>query len=148
MIKMPTQTLNAASIVYGEYVTLETVICCECACPFAIPQQLKQGLKDSGNLFYCPNGHSQHYSLSTVQRLKDELAEKERYAKYREETLKDLRERNEHLSNVVRVTKGHVTRQKNKLKRVAAGVCPCCDKTFADLAEHIKTVHPEELGGD
>jgi hypothetical protein len=148
LIIMAETMLNQERIVYGIMVTMETVICCECSVPFAMPQQLKQHLKDTGNSFYCPNGHSQHYTRSTVQKLKDEIAEKERALEWKGRQLKSMQERNQHLGNVVRVTKGHVTKQKNKLKRVAEGVCPCCDKTFKDLAEHMRTKHPEELGGE
>jgi hypothetical protein len=29
-------------------------------------------------------------------------------------------------------------------KRTAAGVCPCCNRTFQQLARHMKTRHPEQ----
>ncbi len=38
--------------------------------------------------------------------------------------------------------------EKNKLsrqlKRVNKGVCPCCNRTFVNLANHMKTTHPEK----
>jgi hypothetical protein len=40
-------------------------------------------------------------------------------------------------------TRGHMTRLK---KRVAAGVCPCCNRTFQDLAKHMKGQHPKYVG--
>ncbi len=39
-----------------------------------------------------------------------------------------------------RAEKGHKTRIK---KRVANGVCPCCNRSFKDLARHMKGQHPE-----
>jgi hypothetical protein len=36
------------------------------------------------------------------------------------------------------------TRYKNKLAR---GQCPCCKATFTDLAEHIKSEHPDFAEG-
>jgi hypothetical protein len=30
-----------------------------------------------------------------------------------------------------------------KLSRVSAGVCPCCNRTFQNVARHMKTKHPD-----
>ncbi len=30
---------------------------------------------------------------------------------------------------------------KRLMRRVSAGVCPCCNRTFSDLARHMKTKH-------
>jgi hypothetical protein len=33
---------------------------------------------------------------------------------------------------------------KTKIKnRVAKGVCPCCNRTFQNLADHMKSKHPD-----
>lgn len=69
-------------------------------------------------------------------------------------TVKDQRDtarRNYHLQqNVTRAVersltahKGHTTRLKN---RIAAGVCPCCQRTFVNLARHMKGQHPNYKG--
>jgi len=36
--------------------------------------------------------------------------------------------------------KGQLTKTK---RRVANGVCPCCNRTFADLSAHMHGQHPE-----
>lgn len=36
--------------------------------------------------------------------------------------------------------RGVLTRLKN---RVAAGVCPCCHRSFKQLSEHMKMKHPD-----
>lgn len=145
---MPAQVQNAEAIIYPTVVNLETIRCCECSVLFAIPQQLKEHLEDSGDWFYCPNGHRQHYTKTTIQRLKEELEQKKRFLEYGDKRLQILQDRNTHLSNTLRVTKGHATRVKNKYKELAGGVCPCCKKEFKNLADHMKELHPEELGGE
>jgi hypothetical protein len=43
--------------------------------------------------------------------------------------------------------KGQLTKHR---KRSAAGTCPCCNRTFANMGRHMKTKHPEfveEQGG-
>ena len=32
---------------------------------------------------------------------------------------------------------------KRQAKRTAAGVCPCCKRSFVQLSRHIKTKHPD-----
>ncbi len=33
-------------------------------------------------------------------------------------------------------------------KRAANGVCPCCNRTFSDLARHMKAKHPDFAEGE
>jgi len=40
----------------------------------------------------------------------------------------------------VSAARGRVTKIK---RRVQHGVCPCCNRTFSNLASHMKTKHPE-----
>jgi chemotaxis response regulator CheB len=40
-------------------------------------------------------------------------------------------------------TRAQLTKTK---KRVANGVCPCCNRTFKQLARHMKAKHPEFVG--
>lgn len=42
-----------------------------------------------------------------------------------------------------RAQKGQNTRLK---KRIAAGVCPCCNRSFANLREHMAGQHPDFTG--
>lgn len=30
-------------------------------------------------------------------------------------------------------------------RRTAAGVCPCCNRSFVQLARHMKTKHPDHV---
>jgi hypothetical protein len=93
-------------------------------------------LRRSGRTFYCLNGHEQHYSESTKQKLreaKDALA--------RERARADqLRADRDAADRRVSAAKGQVTKIKN---RVGRGVCPCCNRTFADLGAHMATKHPD-----
>lgn len=44
------------------------------------------------------------------------------------------------LADIQERVKGEVTKLK---KRIANGVCPCCKRSFCNLAAHMKTQHPE-----
>jgi hypothetical protein len=104
------------------HITLETLDCCNCGIPFAVPADYCAHLREHPELsFYCPNGHSMHYPGKTE-------AEKQKERADRAE--QDLAaERREH-----RRTK----------RKAAAGVCPVkdCRRPFENLARHIATKHP------
>lgn len=116
--------------------TTYTVIdCCNCGALFAVPDQVDEELAQTGRLFYCPNGHGQSYTESTdaeLRKAKDALA--------REQACNDqLRAERDASDRRASAAKGQVTKLRN---RIARGVCPCCNRTFADLAAHMATKHP------
>jgi hypothetical protein len=110
--------------------------CASCGVEFAVSDGYDSRRRDDGRRFYCPNGHTLSYSDTVYDRLqkaKDALArEQARHDQTRAQ--RDATERSR------RATKGQLTRVKN---RVAKGVCPCCNRSFADLAAHMATKHPE-----
>jgi hypothetical protein len=83
-------------------------------------------LRDKKN-FYCPNGHSQAYiGESDVEKANRLLRE----------------EQDRHKRTLERVNEAE--RERDKLKRrVKAGVCPCCKRTFKQLFAHMKHKHPD-----
>jgi hypothetical protein len=125
-------------------VTIEAVNCCACGTPFGIEATLNKNLLASKGEFYCPNGHPQHYtgeSLATkAARLEKELEaarQDEQWWKQRaNKNAADLKVTKSQL----RGTKAALTRTK---KRVANGVCPCCNRSFTNLQRHMSTKHPE-----
>jgi hypothetical protein len=106
--------------------TLSTEICCSCGVHFAIPELLQKKLRETHNNFFCPNGHPQHYTgKSEAEKLREEL-------KRKEQELADTVKQKLEVENEMIRTK----------KRIAAGVCPCCNRTFKQLAAHMKNKHP------
>lgn len=130
---------------YHETIVLETVTCCSCGMAFAMPDSYLRGLREKGDSFFCPAGHSQRFSEPEVKRLKKEVEaakrQTEQYKKWYNAEQRD----HEHTRNRLRATKGVLTKTK---KRVANGVCPCCNRTFKDLARHMAGQHPEFTRGD
>lgn len=113
------------------------ITCGKCAIRFAVPQSFYDIRQVDSATFYCPLGHSQHYPAGkTEKQLANERAEwLERQLANRDEDLRS--ERASHSA-----TKGQLTKAK---KRAAAGVCPCCHRSFVQLSRHIATKHPEML---
>lgn len=108
--------------------------CCNCHVVFAMTDDLVARRRDDHGTFYCPNGHPQHYTgKSTAERLREQLDDAYGYAN-RVASERDAVERS------ARALRGHLTRQK---RRAAAGVCPCCNRSFAALANHMTSKHPD-----
>lgn len=124
---------------------LVTEACCNCNMLFAMPNELKErALKKrgpNGIVFYCPAGHRQWYVGETeedkLRRERDRL--KQDQAWY-EDRNRQLREEADHQRHRANGYKGHATRI---TKRAKAGVCPCCNRTFKQLAAHMASQHPQ-----
>jgi hypothetical protein len=114
--------MNATTI--RQAVTLTSVTCCSCSVLFAMPEVLRARLQRDGGSFYCPNGHAQHFTQSETTRLRAKLDEAMRTnTQLAADLAAEQRER-------ARIT-----------KRVSAGVCPCCNRSFANLARHMASKH-------
>lgn len=104
--------------------------CITCGIVFGVPTEWRSRRLEDHEMMYCPNGHRQHYlGKSEAEKLRDEL-ERERRAK--QMALDSARMESEQRQKAER-----------KLKRVNRGVCPKCNRTFAELARHMQTKHKE-----
>lgn len=128
----------SVQIYTGQLVVQE---CYLCSMTFGVPASFdRERLEDHGN-FYCPAGHSQHYIGKTeVQKQRERADQLERRLANREEDLRSERASHQMTEHRRRAAKGQLTKTKN---RVANGVCPCCNRTFADLGRHMAGQHPE-----
>lgn len=125
---------------YHETIVMETVTCCNCGMTFAMPERYKRKLVEEGGSFYCPAGHAQHFADPEVPRLKKEIEAAKRKAGQFESWYKAEQSDHQHTRDRLRATKGVLTKTK---KRIAHGVCPCCQRTFADLQRHMHGQHPD-----
>lgn len=111
----------------------EVIHCCNCGVPFAIEQKQHNRLQDNHKWFYCPNGHSQHFTgPSEAQRLRADLERKTQMldaATARADSAEGKLHRVSNSNRKMRV-------------RIANGVCPCCNRTFQNLMAHMKSEHP------
>jgi hypothetical protein len=123
-------------------VSMETLTCGECGIEFAVPLgwlNARRGSKEAEGKFWCPNGHGRQFRESELERTKRELAAAKEKAE-REERWRHEAEKN--AKNARAQAKAERTRRENLAKRVAAGVCPCCHRTFQQLARHMAAKHP------
>ncbi len=138
-------TATAVSIAYSREVLIEKKIhvleCANCSIDFGIGDLFMKERRKDHATFYCPNGHRNYYP----QKNTEEQAIAERDAA-RELAARESRRRKaaedaaKHAEYQRRYAKGQLTKMR---KRIANGVCPCCNRTFANLAEHMAGQHPD-----
>jgi hypothetical protein len=118
-------------------VEMYTVHCCtECGVDYAMTNAYEDRRRKDHRTFYCLNGHQQYYPQQNE-------AEKERARAERLE--RQLANRDEDLRSVrasLTATKGQLTKTR---KRVGNGVCPCCNRSFANLQRHMTGQHPDYI---
>lgn len=110
--------------------------CCNCRMPFAMTADLQRARRDDHKTFYCPQGHPQHYTgPSEADKLRKEV-----------ERQRQMREAEESRRLRVETERDEVARAHNRMRtRVMNGVCPCCNRTFQNLMQHMKTEHAGEF---
>lgn len=119
-------------------VTFEIIDCADCGLQFAMTQDFLTRRRQDHQTFHCPRGHRQNYGEKTdIDRAREETNKVQ--AKLNEQ---------EHLRLVAEKKMKEAEAEAMRLKnRAAHGVCLCCNRTFKDLADHMKTRHPQEIPG-
>ncbi len=117
--------------------TLITRCCSECSVIYAIPVRMRERAMESGGSWYCPNGHNQSPIGKTLeQKLEQERARAGRLAAELDQTAASAS------AQRAAATRARNERDRAK-KRHAAGVCPCCNRSFKQLRRHMKSKHPD-----
>lgn len=124
--------------VEGDYVE---ITCWKCKTRYCLPRVLYTAAKASDDIsFHCPYGHSAHYPSGPTDedklrqerdRLRQQLAQKD-------DEISRQRDMREGVERRLSAAKGQVTKIKN---RVGHGICPCCSRSFENLARHMASKH-------
>jgi hypothetical protein len=91
--------------------------------------------------FYCAYGHGQMFAVGETEadKLRRERDRLQQRLAQKDDEIAFQRKNREEVERRLSATKGVVTRLRN---RVGAGVCPCCTRTFGNLARHMQSEHP------
>lgn len=124
-------------------ITIKSVSCGSCGILFGLDSAFMDARLDDGKSFYCPNGDFISWKAANEAerielRLRMELDAARSLARRESERARTADYQR-------RAAKGQLTKTK---KRVAAGVCPCCNRTFQNLGRHMAGQHPDYAGGD
>jgi uncharacterized Zn finger protein (UPF0148 family) len=120
--------------------TLEIILCTSCGITFAAPDFFLEARRKTGDLFYCPNGHGRVYRESELDKARKEADQ----LRTQLTASRDQRNAAEAAADTARrsaaATRGHLTRER---RRSAAGVCPCCHRSFKQVRAHMRGQHPD-----
>lgn len=126
---------------YDYTATLVIIRCGKCELQFGMPQAFYNARRADHATWYCPAGHPRVFTgKSEEEKQRDRAEALERRLANREEDLRSERAAHKLTEHRRRAAKGQLTKTK---KRVANGVCPCCNRTFADLGRHMSGQHPD-----
>jgi hypothetical protein len=132
--------------------SLTVVQCWSCHMTYAIPDSLYRsakkypGERSDGWRLFCPLGHEWWYvGESDEDRLRRQLS-------IQRDATAHERARRDQAEAAARAQKAAKTRIKNDRdrikRRVASGVCPCCNRSFKNLKRHMSSQHPGFAEGE
>lgn len=130
---------------WNEFRTIE---CYLCGTGFAVEATLYNARLRDQRSFWCPNGHQQHFTGTTpeARKIRELEAERDRLKRERDAAT-TARSWAESRAKGANIAAGLAKAAKKRLEqRVSRGVCPCCHRTFKQLAAHMKTKHPDVVG--
>ena len=121
--------------------------CNGCGIAYGLPAGFIEARREDHKSWTCPNGCVRHFPPGTSE------ADKLRKEVERLQQQRDLARQDRDWQREQRLTaerqraaaRGQVTKIKN---RVAKGVCPCCNRSFANLAKHMAGQHPDYAAGE
>lgn len=118
------------------------VNCGECGGVYGILEQVREQKHRDGACWACPYCRTRwgYSGKGENARLKRELKQKQRALDIQRKRTEWAKEEARHNERRRRAEKAAKTRIKN---RIANGVCPCCNRTFKQLAAHMKNKHPD-----
>lgn len=114
--------------------------CITCDMLFFVPKEFQDRRRKDKMSFYCPLGHAQAYAESEADRLRRERDRlKQDAARLEEEKAQAWRavEEAEAARCAAEAAKARIE------KRVGAGICPCCSRSFSNVSRHMKAKHPD-----
>ena len=100
-----------------------------------MPNEYNDRMRKTRRTFFCPSGHPMDYppGESEATKLKRQL----------EQTRNNL-EAAQGQAAIAKLERDEIARAHTRMRdRVRNGVCPCCTRSFQNLAQHMKTEHPE-----
>jgi RNase P subunit RPR2 len=116
-------------------VTLESMQCASCGCQFAIPAAMARRYREDGAFVRCPNPKCEWPSFHIVENV---VAKLERQLRDQKAALEREQQSHQMTKNMA---KAEAKKAARIAKRIHAGVCPKCNRTFQQLARHMKSKH-------
>ena len=116
--------------------------CITCGVRYTVPKSMWDKQQTEGGFHKCPNGHSLGWNEDGCEnaKLRRERDRLKQQAARKDDEINWQRDQRETAERSASAYKGQVTKLK---KRAKAGVCPCCNRTFQNLARHMESKHSD-----
>lgn len=132
----------------GHVISMETVLCARCGLLYALPEALIKAARAKGHgeiTWRCPNNSCSamnwgYHGKSEADKERERRESAEAAAKWERDRAARLSATLDQTKASLRSQKGATTKAK---RRHAAGLCPCCNRTFQQLTRHMATKHPD-----
>jgi hypothetical protein len=109
--------------------------CGTCGVWFTVPEIVWENHRREGGYHACPSGHMRGW------RTGDEEREREAVRLERDRLKQDAARLEDELVTERRRAEAAEKKVLQVRRRATAGVCPCCNRTFANVQSHMKTKH-------
>lgn len=109
--------------------------CISCGVVYTCPERVIEHQRKVGGYHTCPNGHSQGWTKDESE----EARTRRERDRLKQENARLEQEAREAFDRAIKAE----AREKKLRKRASAGTCPCCNRTFSNMAVHMKKLHPE-----
>ena len=110
------------------------MMCCgSCGINFLMPtvRNNESKAKGRGLSWFCPNGHERVYGETEADKVRRELNTARQQIARAEDEAREA---------AARATKAENAKKRLE-KRINAGLCPCCNRSFQNLQRHMATKH-------
>ena len=125
---------------------LHVVICGECGGTYALAKRYVDKKREHGGFWTCPYckcGWGFSAEDSDVKQLEKKLARQIEATEGQRLRKVEAMGQRDYFESSRNGMKGALRKEQKKMDRVKNGVCPCCNRHFANLERHIKGQHPE-----
>lgn len=123
-------------------ITMKVEHCISCGIPFTVPQNVYEKHLEEGGFHYCPNGHGQGWDKSRSKRAAEER-EREELRRERDRLAQQVAQKEDEVIAEIHLRHEAEKKLAKVEKRIKAGVCPCCNRHFANLERHMASKHKE-----
>lgn len=117
--------------------------CYHCKSDMWLPYPLYEAAKRSDKItFYCAYGHPQVFAQgeSDLEKMRRERDMLKQQMAFKDSEIARERGRAEAAADMLKREKAATAKAR---KRTKAGLCPCCHRTFRQMALHMRNKHPE-----
>ncbi len=121
-------------------ISLRVEDCPSCGIVYGFPTEFEKRRREDGREWHCPNGHTVAYTKTELDKTREQLQRAERERDQAIVSRTAAQDQAAAAERSARAYRGWLTRLRN---RIANGVCPCCNRSFANVRAHIAGQHPE-----